>query len=993
MRNKSLLLLLFCLIYSFTYISVLAQSGSTTASVVGTVKDPQKALIAGATVTLTRIETNSVRTFETNQEGVFQQVQLPPGSYEMTVSAPGYKQIKTKFEISIGSTILSEVELPLDNATNEVIEVRADNIFSEVKTESSNNNDLSRISGLPINRRDFLDFALTSPRVVFDRVPNQGIFSTSGLSFNGQSGRFNNITIDGLDNNDVNQGAVRATFSQEAVQEFQVVSDGYSAEFGRALAGIVNIVTKTGGNDFHGSLFFLNRNDEISARNTFDKLRSPYSQYQFGATLSGPIKRDRAFFFSSFERLTIKQNNIVTISDDTVRAGRNLNYFLGNGNQPFSVGTTSFLGRVDVRVNENDTFWVRYNNSYTYDGGFEPFGDLRDRTSGGILNVDDNTVAFNNTYVSAALNLVNETRFLYSRRNQGTLPVSDDAGVQLLTPEGNVSFGHNNFVPEFNSQRVYQILNNVSLTRGRHQIKFGADFTSIRRLPQSEPALFPDGFGVFTNLDFSVLLGMPGLPSLTGLQSFDPSLRTPEQQAFLTFLSSAIPGLPSGLNLAQQSIPITFLQGFGDRAIEVTPKLFSTFVQDDIRVKQNLIVKLGLRYDITRVNFTPSNNGNFSPRISIAYKPTKLPRVNVRASYGLFFALPFTRATVSSRSSQIGSSLLFVPFPFSALPFSLPKHKFASIDQVPPNLSFIPQLSLSTQYQKDLKSSYSQQITLGVDYLVANNTVVALSYNFVRGIRLFSLRDINPVVNPVPGDPLTSMIVGRIDKTRGSVLQFESAFDSYYHAFSIGINRSFTKKLNFLAHYTFSKGIDNVADFNSVVTDRANDPLTPGNERGLSLQDIRNRFVLSSIWKLDYTQNPYLKDFELSTIISLNTGRPYNLLASVDLNQNGDGGLSDRPTALGRNVGLTPGFATIDMRLTRKITFNEKYQIQAFIEGFNMFNRVNINPNSIDRTFPPNAQGGFNLPPQEDGRFIVTPDRFRGAFAPRQFQFGFRFAF
>jgi len=249
------------------------------------------------------------------------------------------------------------------------------------------------------------------------------------------------------------------------------------------------------------------------------------------------------------------------------------------------------------------------------------------------------------------------------------------------------------------------------------------------------------------------------------------------------------------------------------------------------------------------------------------------------------------------------------------------------------------------------------------------------------------------VVNPIPGDPLTSMIVGRIDKTRGSVLQFESAFDSYYHAFSVGITRSFTRKLNFLAHYTFSKGIDNVADFNSVVTDRANDPLTPGNERGLSLQDIRNRFVLSSIWKLDYTQNPYLKDFELSTIISLNTGRPYNLLASVDLNQNGDGGLSDRPTALGRNVGLTPGFATVDMRLTRKITFNEKYQVQAFIEGFNMFNRVNINPNSIDRTFPPNAQGSFNLPPQENGRFIVTPDRFRGAFAPRQFQFGFRFAF
>ncbi|MBI4855063.1 MAG: TonB-dependent receptor [Acidobacteria bacterium] len=989
MKKLFLLFLLFAFLNSNNP-EVLAQSGSTTANIIGIVKDPENAVIAGASITVKQIDTNLTRSFETNQEGAFQIIQLPPGNYEISVSASGYNTFKATVTLTLGATLLSEVNLSLAN-TSEVIEVTADNPFSEVKTESSNVNGQDRIESLPINRRDFLDFALTSPRVTPDRVPNQGIFSTSGLSFNGQSGRFNNITIDGLDNNDINQGAVRATFSQEAVREFQVVSDGYSAEFGRALSGVVNIVTKGGGNQYHGSLFFLNRNDEISARDSFDKTKSPYSQYQFGATLSGPIKKDKAFFFTSFERLTIKQNIFVTIADQTVQAAKNLGYPANNGTEPFPIGSTSFLARADFRIKENDTFWVRYNNNFGFNGAFEPFGGLTDRTSSGDLNVEDNSLALNNTFISPGLNLVNETRFLYSRRDQESLPVNTDAGIQLFAPEGTVSFGHNNFVPEFNFQRITQIVNITSLTRGKQQIKFGGDFTYISRPPKKNGGLFPDGFGVFSPVDFASLFGMPGLPSLTGLEAFDPSLRNPQQRVFLTAISGAL-GLPSNINLANESIPLLYLQGFGDDEIELKSKLFSTFIQDDIRLKQNLILKLGARYDVNRIDFTPSNNGNVSPRFSVAYRPTKLPKVSLHAGYGLFFTVPFTRSTLSARSSELGLRLLFVPFPLSVIPFSFPGHKFSGQAQIPSAIPFIPQLNLTTQYQKDLRSSYSQQINTGIDYLLGNNTVFSISYNFIRGIKLLSLRDTNPVVNPVPNNPVQSQIVGRLDPTRGSVLEFESAYDSYYHAISFLVNRRFSK-LNFLAHYTFSKGIDNIADFSVTITDRANDPLNLSGERGLSVQDTRSRFVFSSTWDLSYTKNPFLRDFQLSSIISLNSGRPYNLLAGVDLNQNGDGGLSDRPMGLGRNVGITPGFASVDMRLTRTLTIKENYKIHLFAEGFNLFNRVNINPNLINRTFLPDAQGNFNLPPQEDGRYILTPDRYRGGFAPRQFQLGFRVTF
>src|SRR5262249_16349484 len=181
-------------------------------------------------------------------------------------------------------------------ASSEVVEINAgSSVINEGKTESSTNIDTISIANLPINQRNFLDFALTSPRVVRDRVPAQGASATSGLSFNGQPARFNNITIDGLDNNDLGGGTVRSTFSQDAVQEFQVVSDNYSAEFGRAIGGIINIVTKSGSNDLHGSAFNFVRNEAISARNAFSTINPEFKQYQFGATLSGAIKKDRTF--------------------------------------------------------------------------------------------------------------------------------------------------------------------------------------------------------------------------------------------------------------------------------------------------------------------------------------------------------------------------------------------------------------------------------------------------------------------------------------------------------------------------------------------------------------------------------------------------------------------------------------------------------------------------------------------------------------------------
>jgi len=911
------------------------------------------------------------------------------------VALEGFTTQSSKVDLVLGSTSRVNFAMVVGQ-TSDIVEVTTTNVIEEAKTESSTNIDRQRIESLPINRRNFLDFSLTSPRVTADRVPAQGAAATSGLSFNGQNGRVNNITIDGLDNNDFGTGSVRSTFSQDAVQEFQVVSDSYSAEFGKALGGVVNIVTKGGGNDYHGGLFLLNRNDSISARDAFAPFNPDYRQYQFGGSFSGPIKKDKAFFFSSFERLTIAQNNFVTISDQTVAAARRNGFPIRNGPVPFALDTTSLLARADVRIGQNDTFWIRYNYGGTYNGSFEPFGSLVAESNGSVQRLNDNTIAGNNTYINTKTGLVNETRFLYSKRDQDVDPFDVGPQLRIIAPEGQVTLGRSTFSPQPRDLRIYQIIDNVSLNKGRHSMKFGVDFnyTSTPNLKTLVP-VFGGGLALFNPIDFAALGNNPTLPFFTGLQAFDPGSRTPAQLAFLTLLSNVLPqlapGFPGGLPLGRLSLPTAYIQGFGDPRIEIDANLFSAFAQDDIKVKPNLTVKLGVRYDINRVRFVPNNNGNFMPRVAIAYRPSFLPKASVRVAYGIFFAAPITGPSfVIGRSVTGQLNQLIAPFPFSILPFLLPGHHFTDSVPTPASANLIPQLSQNFRYAKDTVNSYTQQASVGIDYLIGNNTVISLGYNYVRGNKLLSQRDINPIVRPINGDAVGSAVTGRVDPTQGTIFQFSSSFDSIYNGLTVTLNRRFANRFSVFANYTFSKSIDNFIDIRSDLSEVQNS-LNAEGERGLSLQDVRNRFVVSGTFDIGYQKNAFTRDFQLSTIVTLNSGRPYNLLAGTDLNQDGDNPPGDRPANLGRNVGIAPGFANIDMRLTRNIVFKEHFKLQLIGEVFNLVNHTNIS--EIDRVFGPNSNGTFNLPAKEGSRFTAPESRYRNAFSPRQFQVGFRFNF
>lgn len=980
-----------------------AQTGATSANISGVITDEQGGVIGNANVIVKNLNTNITSNLTTGEDGTYSVRGLPPGLYEISVKSEGFKPKMGRIELDLGTDTKVKFALEIGDAGGEVVEVTANSLVNQEKTESSTNIVDNTIRDLPINRRNFLDFSLTSARVTVDRTPTQGVTSSSGLSFNAQSGRRNNVTIDGLDNNDTFGGAVRSTFSQDAVQEFQVVSDSYSAEFGRAVGGVVNIVTKGGSNNYNGSLFFFDRNDKTSARDVFVPFKPPYSQYQFGATIGGPVKKDKIFFFSSFERLTISQNNFVTLSNDTVAAANRVGFNnVKNGAVPFGLGTTSVLARIDAQLTPNDRLYLRYNFGGNTNGQFEPFGGLIAGDSGTLERLQDNAVALNNTLVRG--NLINETRFIYNHRDQSADSRGmDGPAVVLLAPEGQVRFGTAPTSPFKRDENLFQIVNNVSILKGRQQIKFGADF-AYRRNPTSVAGLFRSGFSVFVPLDFAAITGVPGFPFFTGLQAFDPTTRTPAQRAFLGALAAQapnmFPGFPANVPLADLSLPVFFQQGFGSFDSKLSSKAFSGYVEDTIKLRPNLLVKAGLRYDINRSTAIPDNNGNFAPRVSFAYSPTRLPKLHVTGAYGIFFAGPFSGlgGPLSYFNPKVNVQVPEFLFPYSILAFAQPSHHFPIIDNqpgaLPPGAQVPPQFTLVFDIQKNLRNNYSQQATASLSYLVGANTVVGMSYNYVRGLKLLSERNINPVVRP-QSNPALGKLVGRVDPTKGDITFYAGDGDSYYNSITFQVERRFSNHFSLLAHYTFAKAIDDFFDVRIDLTDPPVDPLNIRGERGLSSQDIRNRFVFSGVWDLNYTKNPFLTGFKLSTIINANSGVPYNLLAGADLNNNGDNPPGDRPLVNGgsisRNAGILPGFTSVDMRLVREVRIKERVRIEGIVEAFNLFNHTNIS--EVDRVFSPDPRGNFNLPTQENGRFIAPPSRYRNASSPRQIQLGFRLSF
>ena len=730
------------------------QTRATTADLGGTIVDQSSAVLPGATVTAQNADTNHTRSALTDEQGQFLIPALPPGTYTVRAEMHGFAP-RTVDHIVLTLGSLLDLRLSLNVAGGqEVVLVAGDApVIDTQRTVVSSVISQEQIQHLPINGRNFIGFTLLAPGVATDRTPQQGASGTSGLSFNGQRARSNNITVDGLDNNDSSIGSVRATFSQEAVREFQVLSNSYSAEFGKASGGVVNIVTKSGTNTTAGNLFFFLRDEALNSKDHFERFnpagqpierdKAPYAQKQFGATLGGPLKKDRTFYFLSFERLDIGAHNFVTIDDTNNVAflGQNFGtpaailrragFAVETGHVPYDIRSNQFLGKLDHQINASHSLTARINWADDFNENIEPFGGNVARSRGAVLESEDRMFALSHLWIGSA-KIVNETRFQIANRDQtvnsldprcGGVCTLENQGGPTLEVLGVASVGRQRFTPQPRRNQRYQVLDTVSYVTGPHQFKAGFDFNYIDASEQSLPLHF-GGRYIFGSIPAAVA----------------PQLGLPPVE---------VPAIVA----VQLGIPGRYVQGYGDSAAPYTYSDFSLFAQDDWRITPRLTAKVGIRYQVQAwpdISYTitgypapytfPGDTNNVAPRLGIAWDPIGDRRSTIRGSYGLYYDNLITGVAGITKGingrDRVRSLVASIPTTIAA--WNAPGRR------LPEPAAAYPSLVISID--PGLETPYAHHLATGVERELPGQIALSADVVYVRGFEQLSTLDYNPLV-------------------------------------------------------------------------------------------------------------------------------------------------------------------------------------------------------------------------------------------------------
>ncbi|HYH00023.1 MAG TPA: TonB-dependent receptor [Terriglobales bacterium] len=810
--------------------AALAQSAAT-AELHVSVKDPKGAVVRDATVVIRNEARNFERVVTRNIDGEYIFPLLPPGRYVVTVEAPGFAKVQTGgVAVTVGQRALLPVALQVASVT-EVVDVSSEPSLVETQiTASTSTIDQVRIDNLPINGRNYINFALTNSQITRDTAPSIGAAPTSGLNFAGQRARSNLVNVDGLDAVDNSTNGIRSTVSQEAVQEFQIMTNSYAPEYGRASGGVVNIITRSGTNAWHGTLFGYLRNRKFQAVNAFSTVEDPaYTRVQAGATVGGPIVKDRTFYFFSYETTrrqetgfsTIGQNNFdlvpfptplgnALLTQDQVNfiqqnatnpavapliptylrlAGAASSVALtGNlpgvgrafvplaagqapvplpqsyvpllsivGNYPVKEVTNVYSLRLDQRITNAQQLNLRVGVSPSYATGIQVnaqgpqnFGQ-NSWSATSTQDFHDFGVYAQHTWTLGA-NKVNEFRFQGSRRgllyNFSDAPGGSNVRVQIA---GYAFVGREPFSFVRRTEKRFQFADNLSITKGRHNIKFGVD---VNYLPLE--ADFTVNFGGLYNFS-SINLPAPftGFPALSPVQAYGVG------------------------------IPNNFVQGIGNPHDEFSQKAIGAFWQDSWRVTPRLTLNYGVRYDVELtptfrpvnaisdaaeralgiVQGIPRDYNNFAPRVGLAYDPWGDGKTVIRAAYGLFYDHPLLGLAFDSDvadGSQAPQLILFGGSPSSGCSLNA-TNVFQGTLACPPNFGYLPNeqrfdsflpnsIFVNQNYlqagvplvlqpfgfpvARDFVYAYANQANLTFQRDLGHNYALSLEYNFNGGRHL-----------------------------------------------------------------------------------------------------------------------------------------------------------------------------------------------------------------------------------------------------------------
>ncbi|HEY7545684.1 MAG TPA: TonB-dependent receptor [Blastocatellia bacterium] len=874
-----------------------------TATVRGQILDANGAAISGAEVTIVNELTGLKRSAQSDTDGHYSIAGLPlTGHYKLSISKAGFagEEIES-VELRAGETATFDVTLKPEGSHSEVTVFGTTEGVRSDSPQLSTRLDLQKIDNTPIFGRKITSLPLLNSAVRPARGTGDLFLNNTLFVINGSGRRQTSFTIDGSTGDDSwGRQTIFTNLPFSAIQEFTVLTSGFSPEYGRSTGSVINIVTKSGTNDYHGDLLGLWRPPGIQARNTLSIRRTADRLFQTSGAFSGPIVRDRTHFFVSAEYN--RQDR-----DSTITSPLAPGTFRGHARQGL------FIGRVDHQINASNSLTARAN--------FDRLSDTNPADAVGGNALPSAARTFRRRAYAAGISetavindhLVNEARFQFQLGDPITEFEPQNPSTQFVRP-GLATEGESRSAKLINHQ--YQLADTFSFTRSRHSMKFGVD--AIYSSSGGNGQEFGGGF-------------------VRGQFTLKPGVTAPISE--LT------------INDVQR-----FTQSFGNASYNVKEWLWSVFAEDSIRLRRDLTVNLGLRYE--QQTFTDDDN-NVSPRLGFAYNFRGDSRTVIRGGYGIYYS--------EIRANLAASYLINGPtgiFSFSAAPGQLgfptslnPLTAFPPGAVLPPRdinirpgqrafLSQFFDVSRLRGYPDELLNPYTQLFTLGVEHDFGRRWILSADYVHQRTIKIDRPADLNapdPFTRTAPGQVRTAAAADLTRPIRPvpngfrRIIATINEAASNYDALQLNLNKRFGNSFSLLASYTYSHTI------NTVETDAPGQDPNDSNQLGVferanSLLDQRHRAVISGWWQLP-------AGFTVGEVTTLASGRPFNVTTGVD--NNGDGSNTDRPVIgdriAGRNIGR--GTAVYDVSLFAEKVFvlpGERAQISLRAEGFNLFNHSNI---------------------------------------------------
>jgi hypothetical protein len=987
MKKISAVMICFILSCSLA-VSALAQQAAT-ATLSGRIVDPQGAVIVNAQITATQKSTGIKREAQSNDEGLFTITNLSPGEYEVKVTANGFKTRLIKIlNLQVGQNVTLDETLEIGQLSEYDSLSSVEQLINPTASVVDGVINKRTIESLPLNGRNFLELALlvpgNSPAPNFDPTKT----NTVSISSAGQLGRGGNVTVDGGDNNDDVVGGTLINISQEAVQEFQIATNRFSAELGRSGSSVINIVTKSGSNDFHGSASFFFRDRNLQGLPaTFDRNNPdpPFDREQVAVAAGGPIKRDKIFWFGAFEYRNQDGAVLVGARDTATRTIR-------RDFAPAPLNDLLATARGDWKISDADQLNFRY--------AIERIDDIGASTLIRAIGSASQRQSSRNHYQSFLTNwtkifspnAVNDFRFNETNFINRTRPVTISPQFTFPSLQDGASFR----VPQQTRMNRLQFADTFSLVKGAHRLHFGGDVQRI-------DADFD--LGVFQQGRVEFIQDFPFFDHNGDGQVNDKDL------LFAVTLRSATP----------------------ERALllpDSDNNYFALFVQDDWRVHPQFTLNLGLRYeldtDVKNIRRKDELNplilpflsgererdkNNFAPRVGFNWA-TKDGRTSVHGGYGIYY----DRITIEIQSLERGldghtlaievragnaffldPNGMFPPFapniqnPFSG--FILPGAGAGGINII----------------DNKMQNPMVQQMNVGIQRELGKDFALRADYLHNFGTHFIIGRTIGTVFNPVVGGP-------------DRVVNLESSVKTKYDGLLLSFEKGFSNHYQFRASYALSKAFNYANDdqipFASGPLDSTNLQL----EYGPTPNDQRHRFTFSGVFDLP-------AGFQLAPIWTLASGVPMDILlpdgssripflqrnaggrlfdSASELNNliaqvNSNGGINGQPLPLvGDDARFNDSFNSFDLRLTKSFRFGERFRLDPIVEVFNLFNVTNVLgvsnvnysgfANTLTRDSDDPDSPGF-LRSSNFGRAITTAGGVFGSGGPRAFQLAVRFSF